>query len=76
MTTNHCASRSALAGSKGFSDTMEIGSVILTALVIMLILLVIVVGAIILLTLGVFIIGFCYNMYNKYGGGESDNSKG
>ncbi len=55
---------------------MEIGSAILTALVIMLILLLVVVGAIILLTLGVFIIGFCYNMYNKYGGGESDSSKG
>ncbi len=55
---------------------MEIGSAILAALAIMLVLLVVLVGAAILLTLGVFIIGFCYDMYNKYGGGESDSSKG
>ena len=55
---------------------MEIGSAILVAIAIMLVILVVLVGAAILLTLGVFIIGFCYDMYNKYGGDGSDSSKG
>jgi hypothetical protein len=47
---------------------MELGTAVLAALVIMLVLLVMLVGAVVLVALGVFIIGFSYDMYNKYGG--------
>ena len=61
--------------SKGFSDTMDIGSAILAALAIMLILLIVLVVGAVLFALGLFMIGFSFDIYTKYGGGIRERIK-